>query len=277
MEIKYFASLCGLNQIGEFKVIRNKEKKNMILSPVIVYDSYADLQKNNEKVSLLIGYIDIDTNFKEFPIEVNYIQLEKINRFIDSSCFRVNLEVYFRIYNKEKSKYRNIVFCYDENYMSFDLLELVVNILNYYIDKNNNIDDLDINKLNSNYIRNYDNDIIFRCINELKLDSYDNSLSRVGRDNYFWEETEIRNLPESNYLRKLIITSLKKQCKRIESTKYGLIITFETESNWSPSQPRKKSENQLKKETEIKGYLMIDVAISYFHNDYLVDLILKSE
>jgi len=157
--------------------------------------------------------------------------------------------------------------------LRYSILDKVINITNEYIFSGRELNKLNIEQINLTNPIPKNRLQLIRIVEDLVFDFYEDSMSRVGKDNSFWIEAEVRNLPEDRYLNNLIVENLEKQNKKIKRTDYGLLFTVEQYSEYSPANGRKKLGVNIKSDETIKKNLMLDVVFSYNIKEHLFEQI----
>lgn len=223
------------------------------------------------------GYLT-SNGFIECPLAIFYIELFSVKVIrIDYPIGMVKVELEFSIYNKSYKNFIRVKITDESHGNNFMIMNTAINTLNRFVDSNNDIGTLNLNSREIFHPHNIKKDHLINLVNELKMEFYENSLNRIGRDDSFWDECEIRNLPKQRYLKTIFINCLKKLCKRIEITDYGLkmvslnsVSNIGIDLNYNSSFGRRKLHSELYIELYQKALLM-DLAIIYNNEEYLFD------
>lgn len=247
-----------LNIIKEFPFIEYTESVYINKDiPNQKFNDYSYIKaviKNDSKspkcVEFLPGYLVDDKYFYHCPLQIGYVLLS------ETKCIEIKQRniTYFNlvatlIILEQNQKKQEIEISLIKGNFAFIFSELFkpISIINHFILTHGSLskmnltkfyDLIDLNKtsfLDKSFINN---------INYLLLNFYENSESRVGKDNYFWSEVEVRNLPKEDYLCELIKQELLQSFEKVEITDYGLLLYTNKGGAWSPSHGRKKIENK---------------------------------
>ncbi|WP_125932485.1 hypothetical protein [Hymenobacter glacialis] len=118
-------------------------------------------------------------------------------------------------------------------------IQNLITFINRVIDEFGSVDSLNLMKLRLDSFDNYAlrNHSVIHSINLLEINGFAKSMNNVGKDNTFWAEFEIKNLPESLYLRSIIIEILSTNY-RIYEYDYGILAVGESSKAWDSWHPR---------------------------------------
>jgi len=266
----------NIKKLGNFSVRTNRKiDEKSILRPVYLIRKD---QNNTDVFNLHPGYIDIEDTFFHCPLEIFFIQLINITQEEKKVNFRsyCRVEASLKVFSKDFSYHRvfNIHFEKENSsLLRYSILDKVINITNEYIFSGRELNKLNIEQINLTNPIPKNRLQLIRIVEDLVFDFYEDSMSRVGKDNSFWIEAEVRNLPEDRYLNNLIVENLEKQNKKIKRTDYGLLFTVEQYSEYSPANGRKKLGVNIKSDETIKKNLMLDVVFSYNIKEHLFEQI----
>jgi hypothetical protein len=213
----------------------------------------------NDEVQLVPGYQTFDKKFYPCPLLVWYIQINELQLSVeDKYQYKASIVVFSKDFAQHKQL--DIKVYSNSGAGILGKLNYYINALNRYVEYDNDVNLLDssIFKERINFT-NLDERALFEIVNQLSFRYYENCLVRVGKDNLFWSEIEITNLPQSNYLRKCFLDILTNG-QIINSAKYDLekgfiLIEYGREYAYSPSQNRKEVEVDKRKELEIKDFI----------------------
>lgn len=204
------------------------------------------------------GYMTKDTRFYKCPLISMYTQLNRIviKKIMSPTHNHLNgvpnsdeIIIDLNIYSKDFSTCRhNLIYINRSGYQIVDhgisLVPKAINFINKHIDKYGSADDLNIEKIKYNTFDDLKMHQISYSINKLKFDYFENSMNNPGKDNSFWMETEISNLPDDVYLLDIFFKILSKNCRYIYRKENCIILHSDTEKAWSPSFPRRKAEGE---------------------------------
>ena len=195
----------------------------------------------------------INDKFYQQPITFKYITISEIKTNINNN--NIVCSTTFSIKNNKNEILSINHFSwntrYNIEYFIKDITKLI-NTLNLYIDKynNNNINWCKLYNISTQlYPDNQTEEFLYQRINELvnniSVKSYSDSLSRVGKDNYFWNETFISNLPKNFYEKHLLYEALKKYFPNINKISYQnneneIFIKSDAEYYYGPSETREE-------------------------------------
>lgn len=220
-----------------------------------------------ERKDLITGYLS-EEKFYECPLLVFYCEFSKfsiIDQRYDSS-FSFDL----KIYDKKFLNSRKLKFHYKFSSLNISHLFNIINIINEYIDKENDINLLEPDKINIYSGLCQSSFIEFSTIDKLEFKHFANSRNRVGKDNVFWSEIEIRNLPNNSYIRSLLFNSLKeiKFIFRLKDQKDFFIMELEEEYAYTSSFNRYECAPDVENENLIRNYLKIFMYNNYNYKEH---------
>ncbi len=153
----------------------------------------------------------------------------------------------------------------------------IINVLNEYVENDNDIYQIDEIKLMNENIEKYSPNVVIEIINELEFEYYTNDQTRIGKDNYFWSEIDVLNLPKNSYLKNLLIETIK-EIDIIERAKIdgnNLLLIYESSYAYCKSSGRIKEKENLKMTNSIKDNLKIKMGIKYNNLEHLFDRLKK--
>tara|TARA_R110002050_G_scaffold201841_1_gene336958 strand:+ start:10022 stop:10867 length:846 start_codon:yes stop_codon:yes gene_type:complete len=217
------------------------------------------------------GYRDVNSQFFACPLLIHYVQLDKILNIpkVSKNPFDYfYMEMHFRLFNNDHTELRNGIirlFQKGASGLSFQNFNDRINLLNRYVANGNNMHEVDFNKLGSNLPQIQDKSIILKVLNNLDIRFYENSKYRTYKDNLYWVEAEIRNLPNQNYLRDLLKKSILKQCRGLHETNFGLELKFEFDDNGLYTRPfdRRLLNNSGPFNDNFLDILKLDMALGF--------------
>ncbi|MBT0609203.1 hypothetical protein [Aequorivita echinoideorum] len=268
---KKFIYIDNPSELGKFYVHHAERDLNeSILTPVFKPES---IEKN--QTDLIPGYIDRELNFYSCPIITNYIKIKKyefIEIYVKEEYRNVRTATLFlEVYDKTLENYisETITLAEKLQICSIDFLNFnhIINFLNKYVDSGRDINKIDFKLFSKSYPKLVDKQIILQNVKSLDLKVFEDSKNRVGKDNRFWTEMEVRNLPENEYLKDLFIKCLSKQGRKLIAD-FGVVIELYSDYIWSPTHPRKHLENYSTE--SIKETLIMDLAIEFNSEEYVL-------
>lgn len=226
-------------------------------------------KKSNNHYYFSPGYKSYDDKYFQCPLSAIYTQLNSIEIINNenTSKFKAELVVFCKNFKKTRILEINSTLSNlgSRPILSPMILNDVINTINSYIDKGYDIDLLNIKYIEKNLDlpRLYPSDLL-NIINSLEFGFYSNDRIRVGKDNQYWEEVEISNIP-SNYFGKIFTNILSKSnlLDRARLDKQKIICTFNHHTAWYKSEGRKPQTLNKNKIEEIKDYLKMDIMILY--------------
>lgn len=222
------------------------------------------------------GFLDTEENFHSCPVLIFYCQLIKYIQEEDFSGdfpFQQTVHFSFKLFSvdfKEFKRFNMKFTTHDTIRLDWGVFDKVINLLNLYIKRGYSIHNLNIEGLNFDDFTLNDDRILINIVNQMDFVFYEDCRIKVGDDNRFWDEAEVNNIPNDQYLKNIIFFCLKKQCRKISELEDGYLMTFEIEFAWAPSHSRRrKDEDQTQRINEIKDFLKIDLAKVYDRYDHL--------
>lgn len=124
-----------------------------------------------------------------------------------------------------------------------------------------------------------DDDSWLKIINDFNYKQYENGYSRVGKDDVFWDEIEITNIPNNFYLIDHIIECIRKHVYDVRDVvfeKNKIITKYNQHYAYSPA-PRERilSKNQPPKEL-FNSQILLNIKEGFDHKKYAYTSICKS-
>ncbi len=222
------------------------------------------------------GYESIDSVLHECPISVFYVQINSLKKHKNDKY----TEVHLTLFSKQKTQNRQVIAKLREvNGSSFWELNKCVNALNLYIDNDNKLEELDDQLFTP--MLSFDKltvSQILKWVNQLKMDFFENCQSRVGKDNYYWNEVEIKNLPDNRYF-VTCLHALLTATNHFEWVygDYNIIgLEYRRTAAYSSSHPRRIIAHDEIEELIIKDLIKINI-LNHFKFEIEVDERLKCE
>jgi|GEM_PF-6263594 len=245
-----------------------------IITPVF------NIQKNETSVKnykLVPGYLDRGSSFYACPLVVFYLKINsyEIKQFSTNNNYsytreiKLDLEVFSKSF--QDSIKQIITISEDNSALDFMAFNHIINFVNKFIEADNNPYDIDFDRFSKVFPRLPDRSVILSAIKSLDLTVYEDSKVRVGKDNRYWTDLEVRGLPQNKYIKNLIIQSLAKQGS-LSYKDHGVTIELESDYAWSSSYSRRRLENY--DTSKIRDLLKIDVAAFFEPEKYaLADML----
>jgi len=287
-----FLLLNNHNELGKFKLFHGdiNYRKDNCLIPVF---KIKENEIENEKFDFISGFLSSENEFYECPLLIFYVEIHIVNNFNDEA--NVNLNSKLKVYSKDFNKYKIIevkiqkpLYWHYNNNIEIKKMNTIINSLNNYIERNNDLEDLKENY----FMMNEDltpptNKEILKLVNNLKFDFYSNGQHLVGKDDAYWYEVEIKNLPKNNYLAALfykILNFKKSVCESINLSRIQLIGLNELYAEYGGgrgscgsdiSGERIKISPDINKMEEIKDFLKINLMDLYDPINYENELLKK--
>mgnify|MGYP003620211497 CR=1 FL=1 len=214
-------------ELGKFYAHYGHRNHSSIMQPVFKIVS----NENLNKYELVAGYLDNNENFYNCPLVVHHLKIKyySITHVSNNGKFsnEISITLFIEIYDLDYlfSKELEINIC-ENKFTSIDFMRFnpIINYLNLFINSGRKINELNVNILANFYPESNSIENIIGLINNLEMLVFEDSQSRVGKDNRFWEDLEIRNLPENSYFIKSIKKCFENQGKRCKMMDYGLSV-----------------------------------------------------
>lgn len=270
-----------------YKILNPKNSKNhSLLRPIIIPQITKEKSKFKD-AEYVTGYLNPNLTFFSSHLYFKYVCLKKLDIKKYSKKMKYGerithkIEISFDVYSKDFSENKDIRFEVDLNYNNIPQINLIcdtINWLNLYVDNENNICELNhffpIDKINDylkdrNYGIIYNKQIILETISNLEFEYFSNGIYRPRKDDDFWNEIEISNLPKNKYLKELIQKTLKDSgYKEVETEKKEMkdqIFVFITEYNTKGNMFWHRGKEELKPEIldKITSILKIGMHINF--------------
>jgi hypothetical protein len=266
-----FIHIDNCLELGKFYSHFGEKQFSSIMLPVFNIVVIED----HKKYELHAGYIDRKGIFFSCPLEIHFLKISKylidIEWIKEKSNQKTTINLFLEIYSADFSNSLELEIVKSEyGYTSLSFMNFndVINYLNLYVSFGKKLGNLDINALNDFYPQNNPISNITSAVNNLDLKVFENSKNRVGKDNRFWTDLEIRNLPKNKYLTKLIKDSFKLQGLSCNSDDNGLVVELSSDYMWSPTIPRKQIiDYDL---ISIRDQLKISMAKEFDEKEYIV-------
>lgn len=302
MNLRYieWVYLYNMDSTWNFNTrLKPKTYHTLPLQPV--YKVKSNIYYPTNKYHLIPGYIDSEENFYQCPLLASFVQVNKIKQIdyfdeekpksglLKKECVMMDTIIFSKDY-KQNIKKEIVISSNFENgsrpSVMTGLFDRVINTLNEYIQLGKDIDDIDFEKLTKLPPKSDPKRLSIKIVEALEFEYYDNSKRRPRHDHdSSWKEIEVRNLPKDKYLLKLIAKNLRKQCRRVRKTEFGLLLIIDSKPTLKVTGKRKKINNikdrtyktiNLKDNTiDMKKLLKLDVYKEYNYKDRLLENITK--
>lgn len=209
--------------LGKAKINRPSNTKKVYQKAIHITTNRATKEENYQTITYITGYLNVEKVFFPCPIGIHFVELEQAIQFKGNS--KNGLDLYLKVYPKEftfYSKPRSMKLCF-KNYGSSRPFESytdnLINFINEYVYSGHNISDLDEDKLLSLNKLHHDFNLfkVVNLIDKFGIRYFDESMNRVGKDNYFWISYQIDNIYDNSYFRSLIVEVIK-DCYHVGSS-----------------------------------------------------------
>lgn len=232
------------------------------------------------------GYISYDDKFFFCPLSIIYVQLNYIEAIRKGDTEYVNSEIV--VFSKDFNNQRKIQIELSSYWLGSGVVNPmyindIVNSINEFVHSGYEIQDLNElhfrNMFDVRRLTTYD---LIEKINNLEFKFYSNSQNRVGKDNSFWREIEITNLPNSKYIVSLF-QKIINDSEVVNSVKLNdsmLFATYDRDYGYCPADGRKEIQKDMKKANEIMDILKLLILENFDSlkekNDRLIKLAPKN-
>lgn len=220
-------------------------------------------------------FLDKET-FTESPLKIHFIQVLNIQQikqdsfYDDRSYVDGFLKASLRIFNQDSETFKDVnlsIMNKGNSPLDFMNLSPLINFINKYIDKNKNVDKLNVEKLIDNsfgYRKPFE---LHSLITKIKIELFDDSRNRVGKDNYFWTEAILTNLDTNIYFQDQVKTFFERIYRGCRIENNTIIATIESDYGWVPSGTRTQLNNK-EVEEEIKIRLSLWLGQHFNYDEY---------
>ena len=213
----------------------------------------------NKKLKFIPGYLTYERHFIACPLSAVYVQINSLDSVEnDSTKLLANLMVFSNDY-KSYVNLNVTIFTHREG--DFMSINNYINAINSYVAGGNAIqhlnDQIFAQRINFKMLDEYK---LIDLINNLEISFFSNDFRRVGKDNSFWDETQIGNLPKSKYLTSCILESLKHAAifENLNINSDFFIIGCSNYSKaWSPASGREKLPDDEFAALKIKDFIKL--------------------
>ncbi|MBN1112903.1 MAG: hypothetical protein JXA53_08315 [Bacteroidales bacterium] len=264
-----------IEKLGQFSINHKDGRytKEIMQAAFKIVRNECDLKQSK----LIPGYLDRNKTFFECPIIVFYIKITGINLelpskedYYSSNCKLKKISISLEIFDKEftNSIQYDIVKSYYYNTVEILLFNDSINMLNEYIESGRDINKLCLKGSGFSKTRLDHRAIILNAVQQLTFEVYEDSSTCVGKDNVFWTELVVSNLPNNSYLKELIITCLAKQGVGIKSEKSSVSVILLRYTVWTASYKRRLIPDY--NVAEIIDFLKLDMAMIFNSKEYIL-------
>ncbi|NPD45716.1 hypothetical protein [Lentimicrobium sp. S6] len=190
-----------------------------------------------------------------------YIQINSI-KYYEKKSYNY-LEAQLLVFSKDFQTYKDIFvninsYHYGCGAVCIQSINDIINSINIYIDYDNSLELLDEKLFENRFqLPKLDKAKLLNDIDNLEFKYYSNSSYRFKKDNIFWKEIEISNLPNNSYITNLYMLTLRKSII-LDSSHLSnniLLLTYDREDIYSRHCGKQEIEEDLRKSDEIRGIL----------------------
>lgn len=257
--------ITNLDSLGEFSLLfwKNPVRRSCLL-PVFKVKKLKD-----QSFILQSGYLTSENEFFICPLSVFFVQISLLKTYRENHTEHVECDL--TVFSKDFEKCRTIEVKLNSHYVGTNVvgpysINDVINTINQYVNLGNDIELLDEtlfqNDFNTWIIQDKS---IIEYINNLEFKFFANSQSRVGKDNSFWGEIEISNLPESKYIKLLFkeIISKSSVVERIDFQNDIMLAIYDSDNCYCSSHDREEIQFDELKAIEIKDSLKVNIKSNF--------------
>lgn len=220
--------------------------------------------------------------FVELPISVFYVQVQSINFNKKENKINLKYKIFDKKYRDSKTIIDNLTLYVFDIFSIGSILVKRINILNEYVDSGR-----DISNLNKVIVLSDSNDklgigitkrIIFKTVNNLEFSFYENSDYVATKDNSFWKELEISNLPKSKHILVILEKALIKFFKinqwekKTNILEDKIIISYDRYRDYSPHFARKPFSPNNKFLNTLIDFIKVEMIRHFHESEYNFDL-----
>lgn len=252
----------GIHELGKFMLHYGSTRDNPSKECLT---ACFKCKKDLSGVSLISGFKDYNQHFYPCPVSSFFVQLNSLRFITDNSSESVVADVI--IFSKDYLKYKPLEIRYPTKSQNDIMgINFYINLLNHYIEYDNNVDDINeqlfLERLNIYPIHQSS---LAEIINKLTIKFYENSFSRVGKDNQFWNEAIITDLPENTYLTYIIKETLnntelyKYEKANIRLENDTLILQYNHTNGYSPHHGRQPLPDDYIEADRIKDLIKMNI------------------
>ena len=204
-------------------------------------------------VAYIPGIIFRDCKFYKLPLIIDNIE------FV-SALFSKSADINLKIFSKNLETWETVNIIFElkgvpHHQQCILFIQNLINFLNRVFDEHETVNFLNLQRISiDSFDSSFGERNIIYAINSLEISGFANAMSNVGKDNSFWLEYEIRNLPKSSYLSSIFINILVKKYD-VYKKSYGILAAGETDKYWESWHPRRPVEG----EGDIRQILLYEV------------------
>jgi len=243
----YFAKPKILNSLNPILRVKVVDVKHYLLEP---------------------AYLSIDNAVHPCPLPIKYVSLSQIK------SFRINSEEHFEasliLFSKDFKSRREFKISKKSYYVGSNVvaptcINNIINVLNEYVEKDNNIMEINSEIFETNFrINNLLDFDLLDQINKLQINYYSNGSNTLGKDDSFWNEFEIHCLPNNIYLTETYVKILKNanliDSVKLSDNKTFIFGTYGKDYGYiSVSSKRSEIESDEEMTTFIRDFLKIRI------------------
>lgn len=246
--MSYF-EILGQDEIGKLEISRN-EIWNSQKETVKIEGFKANVFEKNDISSqygtqtavYTSGWMTRVQEFCKVPLLLDYLQVNKITSTRVQGKVPINeVSIDLIIFDKYLQNFKvELIIINNTHEVKYAIL--VINFLNEVIDKEGNINGIDLTKFNADALKSLDRSHVLDAINKLDFECYADSSNRVGKENFFWTDFVAINLPKDTYLRNIFEKILRNNCSDFSSGNNSFSIKEYDTNEYAPAYPRRKVE-----------------------------------
>ncbi len=270
-----FIYCSGISEINKFAV--NFGYPQRLESPFKLVFKITSESHGKVCIDKMIpGAFDVNNIFYEFPFKVFYVQI--IDVFQEGILMEntINfLKIQLNVFSKDFKEFKQVSLFIQprgnsNSNQSFTKLESIVNFLNRFI---NRFDD--VNKIDFDKIGEY-KEVGFPiyCITQLSFEFFSDCKSRVGRDDCFWEEAIITYLPTNRYILQIFESFFNRKFLSYILEDNHIVVKISEDYSWGGWHRRIKIEKD-ELILEIQNNLIFYCGKNYSNEDHIFDIYTK--
>ncbi|MBG8555010.1 hypothetical protein [Hymenobacter guriensis] len=272
-----YLTIEKVDTLGEYTAHYGSRRfYDVMLKPVLKVKS---VEGKNEGFLLLPGYLDKDI-FYPCPLRIMYMKLYQITQQQSGEGYtrRTSVEAQIEVYDQSLANHishRLVLTNTGSTGLDYMQFNRIFNLINLYVDAGNPLEQLNLDAFTQYEPREDDRSTLLRAINSLQFEFFENSRNVVGKDNFFWEEAEVRAVTNDPYLQKIILDGLRKNCESLYVKDDHLLLTFAHDRAYSPSFSRRKMESRPGGDSSIKDNVKFELAKMYDSRTHLLSKLKK--
>ncbi|MBB4603602.1 hypothetical protein [Hymenobacter latericoloratus] len=272
-----YLTIEQVDTLGEYIAhYGSRRHYNLMLEPVLKVERAED---KADTYVLRPGYLD-KAVYYPCPLRILYVKLHQITQQQSGEGYtrKTTIEAQIDVYDKSLAKhvsYRLILSNSGSTVLDFMQCNRIFNLINLYVDADNPLEKLNLAVFTQYEPREDDRSTLLRAVNSLQFEFFENSRNVVGKDNYFWEEAEVRGITKDPYLQQIILNGLRKNCESLYVKDDHILLTFAHDRAYSPSFSRRKMESRPGGDTSIKDDIKFELAKNYDSRTHLLSKLKK--